>query len=249
VVDGGMVMEQERFDGIVRLFGRATTRRAGIGTLAALAAAALGRSVEQADAKPGKAGPCGNGSQKANQCKKDSDCCTGYCKQGVCRGVPLGGKCSATRKCRGKAVCVNGKCARSAPVCDATTCPQGCCNGTTCVPYANQDAGTCGTGGAACLPCLQGDSCLDGVCAASCIAEGAVCTAGVDTCCAPVTGCAGVCGSAVGGACTIDAGCIQPQTGGSAICQGNTCCNTSTTFCLQPSDCCSGSCTSFKCDL
>jgi hypothetical protein len=239
-------MEQERFDRMVRLFGRATTRRAGIGTLAALAAGALGRSPEQADAKPGKAGPCGNGSQKANQCKKDSDCCTGYCNKGVCRYVPLGGKCSATRKCRGKAVCVNGKCARSAPVCDATTCPQGCCNGTTCVPYASQTDGACGTAGAACGACKVGEACESGVCAASCIEEGAACTVG-QTCC--LGGCSSLdgnkCCSSVEGPCTTQAGCCQPN-GGTAFCLGvegaKKCCYNSGFSCISDAWCCSGTC-------
>jgi predicted outer membrane repeat protein len=116
-------MDQERFDRISRLFGRATTRRAGIGSLAALAAGALAfGDAEVTDAKTGRKGPrpegprpegpCGNGSKKANTCKKDKDCCTGYCKDGMCRGVPLGGTCSKTRKCRGTAVCKSGKCVR-----------------------------------------------------------------------------------------------------------------------------------------
>jgi hypothetical protein len=244
-------MDQERFDRISRLFGRATTRRAGIGTLAALAAAALGRSVEQADAKPGKAGPCGNGSPKANQCKKDSDCCTGYCNKGVCRYVPLGGKCSATRKCRGKAVCVNGKCARSAPACDATTCPQGCCNGTTCVPYASQTDGACGTAGAACGACKVGEACESGVCAASCIEEGAACTVGQTTCC--VGGCSSLdgnkCCSPPNGPCTTNAGCC----GSGALCYGQLpkkCCYASGASCFSNDQCCNNDCltaTTFKC--
>ena len=41
-------------------------------------------------------------------------------------------------------------------VCDATSCPNGCCSGSTCVPYASEWNSSCGTGGAACAACASG---------------------------------------------------------------------------------------------
>jgi hypothetical protein len=220
-------MEQERFDRMVRLFGRATTRRAGIGTLAALAAGALGRSPEQADAKPGKAGPCGNGSQKANQCKKHSDCCTGYCNKGLCRGVELGGTCSTTRKCRGTAVCQDGRCVRknnpgpgpgpTPTSCTPENCASGCCNGTICVAYASQTTSQCGTGGAACAGCTGSDVCntVDGTCTLPC--DSTTCQNG---CCQNGVCQAGTTSAACGGNGSICNVCVSPESclgGGCAI--------------------------------
>jgi hypothetical protein len=66
----------------------------------------------------------------------------------------------------------NGDC-----VCNATTCPSGCCDGNVCVPYASESPGQCGTGGAACKSCSNGvcdltagtcscdaNTCLNGCC-------------------------------------------------------------------------------------
>jgi hypothetical protein len=171
-------------------------RRAGIGTLAALAAGALARGgAEQADAKSGRKqprpeGPCGNGSQKANTCKKNSECCTGYCHKGLCRGAPLGKKCTSSQTCRGNAVCTKGKCAR-VPACDAQTCSGGCCDGSTCVVTAGQTDSACGNlafPGAACAVCTSLQVCVPDEGCAVCGGAGASCFEGVDApCCAGLT--------------------------------------------------------------
>jgi hypothetical protein len=59
--------------------------------------------------------------------------------------------------------CSNGKC-----VCDAASCPNGCCDGATCEPYASQTSSLCGKAGAACAACPTGDVCSTstGTCAA-----------------------------------------------------------------------------------
>jgi hypothetical protein len=136
-------MEQSSFDRIARLLGGAATRRTG---LKAALGAALGLGLlTPADTgakqtgtgknkgKPGKEGPCGNGSRKANICKKDKDCCTGLCNtklgkknrdgKGRCRCVSKGSTCTANRNCCNTLVCTDGACA--AP-CAPDVCATGC---------------------------------------------------------------------------------------------------------------------------
>jgi hypothetical protein len=104
-------------------------------------------------------------------------------------------------------------------VCDATSCPSGCCSGGTCVPYASQTGASCGAAGAACAACTNdlcdtksgtcacdANTCADGCCtggaagtceafkaqgAGSCGASGATCGSCAGGCCS--TGGGGVC--------------------------------------------------------
>jgi len=64
--------------------------------------------------------------------------------------------CSSGQQCNGSGACV----------CNAASCPNGCCNGNTCVPYASETNALCGTGGAACAACASGISCntTGGIC-------------------------------------------------------------------------------------
>jgi hypothetical protein len=50
------------------------------------------------------------------------------------------------------------------PVCDATTCPTGCCDGTVCVDKVSQHE--CGNAGAACQDCGSGEAPYDLQCGA-----------------------------------------------------------------------------------
>lgn len=114
-------------------------------------------------------------------------CDGGNCADGCCRGsrcVPFAGQndglcgmlgmtCAA---CNAGSRCVNGGCFAPTPTppptppppasCGVGNCAAGCCNGSTCVPYASQDATTCGTNGAACVACQTGDPICnnDGTC-------------------------------------------------------------------------------------
>ncbi len=109
---------------------------------------------------------CGKGGEQCSTCATGQSCenqvcsCGGSCTTGCCTST---GACvtSAFGSCGAPGVacktCVAGQeCnASGACVCDATSCPDGCCNGSTCVPYASQGTGTCGTGGAACTRLRQ----------------------------------------------------------------------------------------------
>ena len=62
-------------------------------------------------------------------------------------------------------------------VCDATSCPNGCCNGNTCEPYTGQNGTSCGTKGANCGPCAQPTpDCSNGVCTCQETTCGSTCT-------------------------------------------------------------------------
>jgi parallel beta-helix repeat protein len=132
-------MDQSRFDALARVLATSRSRRTTIvAAAAALAGSALAAGGEARRGRPYLEGPCGNGSRKANICKKDSDCCTNICnlktgktnkdKQGRCRCIRKGGACKANRNCCGEMTCT-GKICGGGPgptpeVCDV--CASGC---------------------------------------------------------------------------------------------------------------------------
>jgi hypothetical protein len=132
--------------------------------------------------------------KKGKRCTENRNCCRKRCVKGVCGGKsratpPACENCAAgccdgttclayasqsTSQCgtsgRACAVCASGEDCISGscllpPSCDASNCASGCCDGTTCVDYANQTTSECGTGGAACAACTGSDTCsASGVC-------------------------------------------------------------------------------------
>jgi hypothetical protein len=258
-------MDDRRFDDLIRALNSSLNRRRGVAAalgmlFAGTAAAADARN--QRDKGNGKGtggpkaeGPCGDGSRKDNICTKDSDCCTGICniqtgqtnkdRKGRCRCVKRGKACTADKNCCGGRTCQQGVCAGSnpgpgpgpdpTPTCDAATCPDGCCALGLCVPYTGQTSAGCGTGGAACSACTNGDTCVSGVCTPC---SSTTCPNG----CCDSTGCVlhenqsdSNCGTS-GATCV---GCINgdvcivgvctpcgPSTCPSGCCNGNTCIDT-----------------------
>jgi hypothetical protein len=91
-------------------------------------------------------------------------CCQRNCSDKDCGPDGCGGFCGA---CPPNTTCVGGNC-----VCDATTCPSGCCTNGPGNPGAcrqSSDA-TCGTGGEQCVNCPAGTVCANGACI--CTAQG-----------------------------------------------------------------------------
>ncbi len=205
---------------------------------------------------------CGTGGGVCNQC--EDQCVDGACtcatacpacqscnsETGLCRPdlTTDGDTCGAGRRCQG------GQC-----VCDATSCPNGCCDGNVC---RIQNASACGTGGGTCTPCVTpGQACEGGACCAS---AGSVATVNAP-CCAGLTLCAnGVCRAncCAGVTCTSDDACKDPgvcdpstglcsaptRKGNGAPCDdgdpclsGSTCqggiCGGGTTICTNPPEC------------
>jgi hypothetical protein len=78
-------------------------------------------------------GPRGDGSPRANRCKKHRECCTGRCRKkkhgrGRCRCFRLGERCTFDQQCcpkRSGAPCQNGVCTIGQP-CEADCPPQPC---------------------------------------------------------------------------------------------------------------------------
>jgi cysteine-rich repeat protein len=93
---------------------------------------------------------CGTGGGMCTNCGTTGDGCstTGGCT------------CGGGAACGTGQVCSGGKC-----VCDATSCPTGCClGGTTCEPGDTTSA--CGPAGGTCAVCATGDTCNAGMCVA-----------------------------------------------------------------------------------
>lgn len=105
------------------------------------------------DPTTGCCGASGTGQCQAGRCVPcpvDQPCVAGTC-MGSSGGDGCGGACRAGQRC------VQRQC-----VCDATSCPNGCCDGTIC--RVEQDA-ACGTAGDVCIDCASTrQSCHDGVC-------------------------------------------------------------------------------------
>jgi hypothetical protein len=199
---------------------------------------------------PGTSGAaCGSGGTTCEVCpgactnrRCESGCgpatCPGCCQAGTCRTGDTTSACGT-----GGGACVNcGAGSRCMPqggdagvcvvtsTCNATSCPNGCCDGTTCRPPTEA---TCGLGGATCASCVSRltDRCLaNGSCGcgqgAAC-GPGQVCDAGACEC-DPST-CAGCCDGAAcrtgtartkcgidGGACVACTGNLQCRMG---VCQ------------------------------
>ncbi|MFM9106405.1 MAG: right-handed parallel beta-helix repeat-containing protein [Chloroflexota bacterium] len=211
-------MDGRAFDRLTRLLAGKVTRRAGAAAaVAGIAGAAgipgpagaeeksgkhgsghgSGKSREQAKTRrPGAAGPCGDGSDKANQCAKAGDCCTGICDRaagkttGRCRCVRAGKKCGADRNCCSGRSCVKGTCARQKPPRPPVPQPvdtgEACSAGSVC----KASAASCTTyalgvmTGTYCLlpaaaACQDDDDCVSSFCnGGSCEAACTVCASG-----------------------------------------------------------------------
>jgi len=106
-------MDSERFDGLVRTFGHARSRRQALRGLAGLAAGALamgGRAVRAQECKA---------NEKA--CKKNDQCCSGNCaggpgsgstsqSEGRCQCQLPAMRCSNTSQCCEGLFCLNDFC-------------------------------------------------------------------------------------------------------------------------------------------
>jgi hypothetical protein len=145
---------------------------------------------------------------EGDPCDNPSQCCGGLCKNGGCTKCPgdltaCDGQCvdlqtdpdhcgDCAASCAIGQRCVDGTC-----VCDAQSCPNGCCDDQqTCQRGTSDQA--CGDGGAACQACGPCATCDGTTCAgqsAVCCGDTAVCADGVCTPCAADAPCRnGACG-------------------------------------------------------
>ena len=205
---------------------------------------------------------CGTGGGVCNQCA--DQCVNGACTCGdTCPDCqkcnPDTGLCVPDAAADGDTCgsglhCLAGQC-----ICDATSCPNGCCDADECHV---QSAAACGTGGGVCTPCVTpGQACAAGACCAS---AGSIATVSAP-CCAGLNQCAnGVCRAncCTGVTCTSDDACkdpgvCDPLTGvcsmptpksngapcddgdpclSGSTCQGGTC-GGGSTICTNPLEC------------
>lgn len=163
--------------------------------------------------------PSGQGCSEGVCSDCAATCTTGCCKGAACTPVSLsacgaaGAACSTCDEvkadsCSAKGACACGggppcadgqRCAGGACVCDAVSCPSGCCDGTSCVV---RSITTCGSQGSTCVSC-------DGAASDNCSSDGA-CRCGSGGPCGAGQKC-------VAGACVCDASTC------SGCCDGNVC--------------------------
>jgi hypothetical protein len=119
---------------------------------------------------------CGN-----TLCDTTNGTCTcdaNTCPNGCCNGG-TSGSCEAYASQSNSSCGVPGatctacsagqECSKSSSgcVCDANSCPNGCCSAGACYGSTQQSSTACGNGGAACVSCASGDACVVGVCQAA----------------------------------------------------------------------------------
>lgn len=173
-------------------------------------------------------GQCQKGTSEAN-CGAGAATCVGCAVGRSCLKLSstsdFGGKCSGTGGGDGGTGGGSGG-SGDTGICNASTCSNGCCNGTSCVVVTN--TAKCGQGGAACAPCGAGNTCVSGVCSPcnGCVdISTGQCKSGTEmTACGRTGGFCQSCDSLQGQACN----------GG--VCSGGSSCNATTC----PDGCCDG---------
>jgi len=234
-------MDQERFDDIAKKLSSGSSRRSVLGAAIAGAFGAGLAKVSGADAKGGK-----KGRKKA---RKEAVCLGGECgPNACCLSTPPGNNVScvtAASQLAGGEICGDGidgsgicrrcpdgtRCAQPGGpgtafvcVCDATTCPNGCCYEDTntrdfqCIvngsgqPINSSDfadgAYVCGTGGSSCNFCSFGPQIFSGCCSATGVCQsgttGSNCGNSGELC--------EVCDAAAGEECGVDQTCTGRTT-------------------------------------
>src|SRR5688500_766817 len=130
-----VIMDSERFDGLVRSFGQTRSRRQTLRGLAG--GAAVGALV------------LGGGEVVAGKRRGGSPCTRGrQCQTGRCVGTSGAKTCSCSKRyprCTTSGTsCQDGTCTSQVTTCDGDSCA-GCCDGTTC--KGGGTSGACGSSG------------------------------------------------------------------------------------------------------
>ena len=182
-------MDSGQFDRLAQRIGTGHRRQvlgaalSGIVALVGLPAAPETRARKR---KVKVEGPCGNGRIKDNRCKRDTQCCTGFCDKK--KGKAPYGRC----RCRK----LNQSCQEDRNCCATADQPMSCVAGTC------QTTGSCVAQGGPCgdeTVCCTGLECLAGTCEEPvlCVPLGGACTTGGTDCCtdpaANATCTAGIC--------------------------------------------------------
>ncbi|HEX8794881.1 MAG TPA: hypothetical protein VF765_28235 [Polyangiaceae bacterium] len=172
---------------------------------------------------------CGTAGATCTACGSTADGCSAL---GTCT-------CGGGNACGSGQVCSGGQC-----VCDATSCPTGCCQGNICQPGTDPNA--CGAAGGTCAMCPTGETCGNGSCsgcnASSCpngCCSGSTCTMPSSMACGTAGATCTNCGSKADG-CSASGTC---SCGGGAACGSGQACSGGKCVCDAascPTGCCSG---------
>ncbi len=128
------------------------------------------------------------------------------CTNGNCR-------CGSGAQCGWGQMCVGTGSAATCQ-CNSISCPNGCCSGTSCVPFSSQTDSNCGDNGANCANCPYNRNCNSGVC--ECFGD-------------PTPSGESNCGDGVDNDCDGDIDCDDSHCGGDScgangmICSGSNC--------------------------
>jgi hypothetical protein len=157
------------------------------------------------------------------------------------RACPPGFTCGADLRCYSHPRACDGDCdaatsdgassSEAASTCNATSCPDGCCSGATCL--RGNEPSACGAGGGACKTCPAGDTCDAGACSGCKLRCTTGCCAG-DACSTPSFASCG----AVGAACVA----CDPSRADACSPDGRCTCGTGPA-CAAGQRCASGICT------
>lgn len=171
-----------------------------------------------------------------SQCGPSS--CSGCCLNGACQTGTTPQACGAggygCNVCTSTEVCKAGLCQPKAQTCSSSSCPTGCCQGTSCMGGASLSA--CGTGGGACKMCNVNEKCITG----KCVPTSGDCSPSNCTGCCQNKQCKSGTATAVCGAGGSD--CRACKTG--EQCKGGSCVPTGL---CSPSTCASGCCNNGQC--
>jgi hypothetical protein len=242
-------MDPSKFDELTKALATATSRRQALKTIAATTfGSILGLSgIGTAFGKP-KCHRNGLG------CDTNSQCCSGYCKNGEKCTCPPAPACNGYCPCPSGQICLHGSCCANANVC-GSTCLTAPCDSSQC-QKCDPTSGTC-------VGCPSGQTCLNGSCCANANVCGSTClTAPCDASqcqkCDSTTGtCVSSCtsgqtclnGQCVNIVCTQAGGCTSPvlcPTNSNCICastpEGPIVCVQNAAFskCTKSTDCPAG---------
>lgn len=187
---------------------------------------------------------CGTGGLACGACQAGESCSGGACS---CGGTACTGCCDAHGNCLtqetntacGAAGTACVQCASGQEcggqrqcVCDATSCPDGCCTTAgTCEHYSAQSMTSCGTGGALCSACVTGTTCNN---AGECVCNAQSCPSG---CCTAAGTCEDYASQSPTSCGTGGTSCAACAGSGSCISGQCTCGGTSCAGCCSGSTC------------
>ena len=206
-------MNPSNFDELTKALATSTSRRHA---LRLIATATIGGLFGLGGIRMafGRNSPC---HRNGTACSANQKCCSNYCVKGKCT-CPPAPTCNSVCPCPSGQTCHNGSCCPTGDVCGPSCgCPTGqvCLNdacapcitaGNICDVNSNCCSGICCQGNApTAICCGSGQTCLaNGTCASNC-----------DACVGPCGCYVGrdphLCGTLVGGSCSMDTNCPRGQ--------------------------------------